>query len=198
MRQYVAACHGFLFVGGEDVAPSRYHESPDPKIGACSHERDALELGLFQEIQRAGKPMLGVCRGLQLINVARGGSLCQDIPSRRPSAICHSNGSSAMAELLHDVDIMEGTRLAHALGATRWTVNSLHHQCVERLGEGLQVSARATGDDLIEAIESTTSGSWILAVQWHPETLWPEPDAGGAGLPWNLNLFRALIEACAG
>lgn len=196
MVRYAELCDGFLFTGGEDVDPQRYKAARHPTVTRTSPQRDDLELGLFREARALGKPILGVCRGLQLINVALGGTLVQDIPSSIPYACTHVTKEEKWAEILHSVAISPGTILSQILGSpAAREVNSLHHQCIDRLGEGLVVSARSTTDDIIEGIESLSGSSWLVAVQWHPEVLWQDSDAGGLGLRWNVSLFEALVRA---
>ena len=195
-RRYVGMCDGFLFAGGEDVHPRLYGETAEPLTTTTCIQRDELELGLLHEITKNGRPVLGICRGLQIINVARGGTLCQDIPTHLRSSVCHSSGNGDWTEISHQVEIVGGSILSSILGDTPRSVNSLHHQCVKKLGQGLQICARAVGDDVIEGVESTGDAPWLLAVQWHPETLWQMTEAEGAGLSWNLDLFKALVRAC--
>ena len=195
VAQYAAMCDGFLFTGGEDIDPSRYGAPRHPTVTRTSSQRDDLELGLFREVIRLGKPILGVCRGLQLINVALGGTLYQDIPSSYAGAGIHVTKEEKWAEILHSVSVSPHTRMEQILGApTEREVNSLHHQCIDRLGEGLVVCARSSADGLIEGVESAPGRPWIVAVQWHPEVLWQDTHAGGLGLLWNLSLFKALVR----
>jgi len=197
LRRYVDTCDGFLFTGGDDIAPSRYGEEPHPTVNASAPERDEMELCLFHEIRSTTKPVLGICRGMQLINVARGGSLIQDIPSSHIESCLHLDPDGARNAQLHEVIATPGSKLAGLIGEHALGVNSQHHQCVHHLGEGLLISARSVGDGIIEGIESTPSAPWCLGVQWHPELLWNSVAEGGAGLTWNLALFKGLINACA-
>ncbi|NBS59573.1 MAG: gamma-glutamyl-gamma-aminobutyrate hydrolase family protein [Betaproteobacteria bacterium] len=132
--------------------------------------------------------MLGICRGIQLINVAFGGTLVQDLPTERSSPVNHDPNAPA-GERCHGIEITPGTRLAGALGATRaLMVNSYHHQAVEQLAPGFAVTARAS-DGVIEAMEFTERNWWCLAVQWHPEDLTADPVSADRGI------FRAFAEA---
>jgi putative glutamine amidotransferase len=154
---------GLLVTGGPDVDPEVYGAARDPRTGPPDPERDALEVGLVREAIHRGMPVLAVCRGLQVVNVAHGGTLCQHVGSH---AVYDRPG-----EAVHEVSLLPGTRLAQVLGRVLETdrvgVNSLHHQGIEVLGADLVASARAVDDDVIEAIEHVRAP--LLGVQWHPE-----------------------------
>jgi putative glutamine amidotransferase len=154
--------------GGHDVDPALYGEVRLPACGPPSPERTDLELRLLSACEARGRPVLGVCGGLQLMNVARGGTLWQDLPSQRPSSTEHTmNGPKTRP--CHDVVVAPGTRLAQIVGAGSLGVNSTHHQAVKELGRGLVASAHAD-DGLIEAIEDPHH-PFFVGVQWHPEAL---------------------------
>ena len=179
-------CDGLLLTGGEDIDPTWYGASPSPLLSPPSKERDLFELALFAVARQRGIPILGVCRGIQLINVALGGSLYQDIPSERPSAVKHRPAGSRDSRS-HSVRLRPGSRGARVLGATSITVNSSHHQAIKELAPGL-VATGWSGDELIEAAESEPGTSWILAVQWHPEEMHADRQAPEHGL------FQALVS----
>jgi putative glutamine amidotransferase len=177
---------GLVVTGGEDVAPDRYEEPAHPTVEA--HEgRDESEITLIREARRRRLPTLAICRGIQVVNVAFGGSLVQDIPSQCPNAINHDPGGSRDARV-HEVIVESKSRLAHALGGDRLTTNSFHHQALARVSDELCVTARAT-DGIIEGAESADDSWWMLAVQWHPEELTNTPES------WDRNLFSAFAEA---
>jgi putative glutamine amidotransferase len=176
---------GLLLTGGEDVAPARYGASPHPALGAVHEGRDATELALVAEARRRDMPVLAICRGIQLLNVALGGTLVQDIAAQRPSEVAHDVADRAAR--VHAVTVAEGSRLREALGAPRLLVNSLHHQAVDRVAEVLRVTARAE-DGLIEGLEAADDGWWALAVQWHPEELVDSADG------WDRGLFAAFAR----
>ena len=177
---------GLVITGGEDVAPDRYDEAPHPTVQA--HEgRDESEIALILEAQRRRLPTLAICRGIQVVNVALGGSLVQDIPSQCPNALDHDPGGNRDARV-HEVQVDPESRLARALGAERLMTNSFHHQALARVASALCVTARAT-DGIIEGTESADAEWWMLAVQWHPEELINTPD------PWDRNLFAAFAGA---
>jgi putative glutamine amidotransferase len=164
--------------GGVDVDPARYGESVLEDGGVeVDAERDALDFRLFEEARRSGAPVLGICRGLQVVNVALGGTLVQDIPSERPSPVVHARSKKEeKTRRDHSVSIAPGTRLAAIAGVPEAAVNSRHHQAIGRLAPGLAVSALAP-DGLPEAVEET-GANWLVAVQWHPENLGGDPGSG--------------------
>ena len=176
---------GLLLSGGEDVDPALYRE-PGPALGPIDRGRDLMEIALFARAREMGLPVLAICRGLQLVNVALGGSLWQDLPSDRPGTVGHAGGS-ARTERSHAVRVEPGSLLAGALGAERLAVNSFHHQGVRELADGLAATAWAE-DGLIEGIEGVTDDHWLLGVQWHPEEMHGERGAPDAGL------FAALVR----
>ena len=170
--------------GGADIDPRSYGAVPHPRCDRTDRERDRVEVALAKWALEDDKPVLGVCRGMQLINIAAGGTLYQDIAEEFPGAIKHDYfpyGGQTFARdfLAHDVNVAEGTRLAQLVGAGPLRVNSMHHQGVRELGQGLVVTASAP-DGLIEAIEGD-GDRYLVAVQWHPEAL-TDHDARTRGL----------------
>lgn len=178
---------GLLLTGGEDIHPECYGGEPSPRLHPPSRERDLFELALFATGRQRELPILGICRGIQLINVALGGTLYQDLPSERPGAVAHDPGSQRDVRS-HAIELAPGSRAAEALGGTAFTVNSFHHQAVNRLAGGL-VASGWSADGLIEAVESPADAPWLLAVQWHPEEMLADVRAPERGL------FRALVAA---
>ena len=179
---------GLLLTGGSDVDPALYGEARQPTLKRVIPERDAFEIALCHEALRRDLPVLAICRGQQVLNVALGGTLHQDIASQVPAAIEHV-GKGARWDTTHDVELLPGTRLRSILGNQTLAVNSFHHQAVKQVAEGLVVSARSPVDGVIEGLESRCHG-FCLAVQWHPE------DFVGRG-PAFEPLFSALVEACS-
>ncbi len=176
---------GLVLTGGEDMDPAWYGAEPSPAANPPSRERDLFELALFACARQRELPILGVCRGIQVINVALGGTLFQDLPSERPGPVDHNapgprNGRS------HEVRLAPGSRAAQALGGGIVSVNSFHHQAVRDLAPAL-VASGWTDDGLIEAVETDEGAPWVLAVQWHPEEMYAEASAPDGGL------FRALV-----
>jgi len=179
---------GLLLTGGSDVDPSLYGEEPHPKLGRVIRERDDFELALCRDAFRRDLPTLAICRGHQVLNVATGGTLVQDLPSEVSGGGDHDRRSERW-ERAHDVRILQGTRLRAILGRETVAVNSFHHQAVERLGEGVVVSALSTRDQIIEGIEMP-GRRFVLGVQWHPEVFWDQPEGFGA-------LFEAFVGEAA-
>jgi len=177
---------GLVLSGGEDVEPSLYRQPRSPECGESNIERDRTEIALVKAARERRMPLLAICRGPQLLNVALGGTLIQDIPSEVPNALPHEVRDDRAARV-HEVDIDEGSLIADALGATHITVNSLHHQSVRDVAPGLKVTARAP-DGIIEGLESESGDWWVMAVQWHPEEMNDSPE------PWDRGLFRAFAN----
>jgi putative glutamine amidotransferase len=180
---------GVLFTGGEDVDPELYGAQPSPHLNPPSRERDLFELALFAAARQRELPILGICRGIQLVNVALGGTLFQDLPTERAGPVDH-NPPSSRAERAHAVRLAQGSRAAEALGALSVRVNSFHHQAVRDLAPSL-IASGWTEDGLVEAVETGPDAPWLLAVQWHPEEMHAEARAPEHGL------FRALVERAA-
>jgi putative glutamine amidotransferase len=165
---YVRELDALVLQGGADVAPQSYGEAPLHPDWAGDRVRDLYEIDLFWEFVIQQKPVLGICRGAQLINVAMGGSLYQDIGTQVETAMRHVD-LDAYDEHHHEIGIVPGTRLAALYpGLAHARVNSIHHQSVRRLGSGLAVEARAPADNVVEAIR-WDGGSYVVGVQWHPE-----------------------------
>jgi putative glutamine amidotransferase len=178
---------GLLLTGGEDLDPAWYGEDPSPHLDPPSRERDLFELALFAVARQRRLPILGICRGIQLINVALGGNLFQDLPAERPGGVEHrSPGPRDLRS--HRIRLLPGSRVAQALGTAQVTVNSSHHQAIKQLASGI-VASGWSDDELIEAVESPPGSPWLLAVQWHPEEMHRD-----AGAPEH-GLFAALVEA---
>jgi putative glutamine amidotransferase len=168
LDDYAAALDGLVLQGGNDVAPENYGETPQHVDWHGDRIRDRYELELIGAFVKAGKPVLGVCRGFQLINVMYGGTLLQDIATQRPTSASHRD-VSVYEHHLHAVDLVPGTRLAALYpGVSRVVTNSIHHQGIKDLAPGFIVEARCPEDGMIEAIRGA-GPSYIAAVQWHPE-----------------------------
>ncbi|HEX8392697.1 MAG TPA: gamma-glutamyl-gamma-aminobutyrate hydrolase family protein [Longimicrobium sp.] len=180
---------GVFIAGGVDVDPASYGAERHALCGRTDLARDYVELMFARWALEDGKPVMGVCRGQQVINVAAGGTLVQDCAELFPGAIKHDyfpGAGWARDYLAHEIRIAPGSRLQAALGDTAM-VNSMHHQAIDRLGEGLIASAWAP-DGLVEALEGTREGQFLVGVQWHPEML-IDTDAG------TRKLFEDFIEA---
>ena len=185
IKRLVDACDGFLIPGGRDIEPSRYGARRKMHTHRSSKARDKMEEVLIPAIIASGKPVLGICRGMQSINVVLGGTLHQDINAEHPASASHVQPRPWNMPS-HMLNLVEGSKLEHIVGAPRIGVNSLHHQSVAQLGEGLVVSAVAD-DGIIEGIEHEGE-PFIVGVQWHPERMWRRR-------PHSKRLFAALVEA---
>jgi putative glutamine amidotransferase len=162
---------GLLLLGGGDLHPTTYGQEPNTRVYGVDDDRDDYELALTRAAIERGMPILAICRGHQVLNVALGGTLDQHITDR-PDSVGHGLPGVEDGEQLHTIDVVVGTRLAEAMGAHHATVSSQHHQAVEEVGEGLRVVARAP-DGVIEGIElapdNDNAEPWVVGVQWHPE-----------------------------
>lgn len=190
LREIFARLDGLLLSGGGDIDPARYGESPHPALGTISPARDHAEVLLAQWAVQADKPLLCICRGIQVLNVALGGSLIQDIPGQVAGALQHNFDSVRVPheQIAHPVEIEPGSRLADALGTLTAQVNSWHHQALARVASPLHVVARAP-DGIIEAVEIPHQ-RFIVGVQWHPEWLYDTQ-------PEMLRLFQTFVRAAS-
>ena len=186
--RFISVCDGFLFTGGVDIDPARYGEEMSERCGKICHDRDEAEFFAFKRIldSKEEKPILGICRGSQLINTALGGTLYQDIPSEIETTLIHRQGEPHSAPS-HEVNITEGTPLASLFGEKRAPVNSLHHQSTKKLGEGLCIMARAD-DGVIEAAYMP-SRKFLWAIQWHPERSFDTDER-------SRKIFGSFVDAC--
>lgn len=178
---------GLVLTGGEDVDPAEFDQVPHPAAGEPHRLRDSYELALARAACDQRIPTLAICRGAQVINIALGGTLVQDIPSQRATAGEH-DPAGKRAERVHHVRIEPDSLLADIVGARSITTNSSHHQAVDRVASGLRVVARSD-DGIIEALEPSDSAWWMIAVQWHPEELTVTPE------DWDRRLFAAFADA---
>lgn len=177
---------GLLLTGGADVHPSEFGEEVAPFCGNIDRERDIVELNLLRWAMREQMPILGICRGIQMLNVAAGGTLYQDIAAQIPDALRHEHAQGdSHNPLVHSIEIEPQSRLARAFDATRLDVNSRHHQSVKQVAPGFRVVARAP-DGIVEGIESL-NGDFALGVQFHPEDL-IDDDAR------MLRLFKEFVD----
>jgi putative glutamine amidotransferase len=177
---------GLLLSGGVDVDPALYGRPRHPKLGRVDRARDDFELALTRHALRRDLPVLAICRGQQVLNVAAGGTLVQDIPSELAGALRHE-AAGRRTRRSHAVEVAAGSTLASILGKGPLRVNSFHHQAIDRLGDGLTVTGRSE-DGVIEAVEMRER-AFVVAVQWHPESFWNEADSFQP-------LFDAHAAAC--
>ena len=185
LNEFINICDGFLFSGGCDIAPERYGERPSMLCGESQPYRDEFELSIFERAYRSGKPIMGICRGEQLINVALGGTLYQDIPSEVNTSLLHSQSEPKHLPS-HRVLVKEGTPLYELLGKEFIAANSFHHQAVKELGKNLEIMA-LSDDGIVEAVY-LRGEQYIRAYQWHPERLSYSDDK-------NKMLFEDFIKA---
>jgi putative glutamine amidotransferase len=176
---------GILLAGGGDISLEHYRGKEHPRLEGVDQLRDSIELRLLNSAIQDGKPFLGICRGIQIVNVGLGGTLYSHIPDQLPSAIDHTYPGNMRTVLVHEVKVEEGTRFAEILEEPILKVNSLHHQGLKDIAAGLRISGFAP-DGLVEAVE-LTNHPFGLAVQWHPENLTDQ-------LP-TRNLFQAFVES---
>lgn len=186
LDQLVDLADAVVLPGGAfDIDPALYGEPKHERCGELKPERTNLERALLTRAEARGLPVLGVCGGMQLINVVRGGALWQDLGAQAPSPLAHQQ-AAPKDQPAHEVDVVAGTVLGRVVAVARLPVNSTHHQAVKRVGDGLVVSARAT-DGLVEGIEDP-SRPFLVGVQWHPESMREAPQRA---------IYRALVDAAA-
>lgn len=177
---------GFVLTGGSDFPAALYGGEPHPAMSKVIPERDAFEFALAETLLESDLPLLGICRGMQLINVAAGGTIYAHTLDALPGARDHRDGRP-LVDIAHEVRIEPGTRLAEICAAESLSVNSMHHQAIDRLAPGWRVSANAP-DGVIEAIEKDRA-FFAVGIQWHPEQLAPND-------PASRRIFASFIEAC--
>ena len=190
LRALFERLDGVLVPGGVDLDPSAFGEPRHPLCGRVDADRDHVELAVTRWAIEDRKPLFGLCRGLQIINVALGGTLYQDIQAQRPNSIKHDffpNAGFARDYLAHDVDLAAGSRLRDLLGGASLPVNSMHHQAIKDVAPGLAVSAVAP-DGVVEAVELDRGDQFLLGVQWHPERIAEKQ-------PEQFRLFERFVGA---
>lgn len=195
IAQVMKSCDGLLLPGSPaDVDPQKFDAARDPKTAAADHQREDADELCLQDAHNMRKPILGICYGLQSLNVWRTGTLLQHIES----PVRHSRPDDAPKSVwvTHPVVVAAGSKLAGIVanvnqnGSPKITVNSSHHQAVEKPGDGLKVVARSPEDGVIEAVENASPEHFVIAVQWHPERSFEEDEPSKA-------IFRALVDAAA-
>lgn len=180
---------GILFSGGIDLQPSLYGEQKIPETDELDPQLDTFEMTLANWALQEDIPILGICRGMQLLNVFLGGSLYQDITSQRPGSLEHRRRDLPRTELTHTVTVEEGSLMEKILGARQIWVNSLHHQSIKEPGKGVSITGRA--DDGVAELMEVHGHRFVLGVQGHPEEIY-------GTVPVFAGLFRAFVCACAG
>lgn len=184
-------CDAILFAGGNDIDPSMFGEELHPTVKDISKLRDAVELRLMRWSVEDDRPILGVCRGMELLNIVRGGDLYQDIPSMLPDATDHNLSSAAkdIEHIAHVLRLEPGSRFAGIIGKGTLGTNTHHHQAIREVGEGLRAVAWSE-DGVIEAIEAEGK-PFVIGVQSHPESMWPK-----AAPEWR-NFFQEFVDQAA-
>jgi putative glutamine amidotransferase len=177
---------GLVLTGGGDIDPARYGQKAHEKVRSVNVERDTTEASLVEAAKARGTPVLAICRGIQMLNVALGGTLVQDIPSQIGTTVAHDE-DTPRDQRSHEISIDADSLIARAVGTTRCRVNSFHHQSVDQVAPGMHVTARSP-DGVIEGIEPDHDDWWVLAVQWHPEEMTRSPE------PWDRGLFKAFAD----
>ncbi len=186
LRALFARLDGLLLAGGVDIHPKQFGEDVLPACGEIDAARDETELDLARWALAGEKPVFGICRGIQLLNVAAGGSLYQDLAAQRVTNVKHDYPVRQAQLLAHPVELEPGSRVAQALGVARLEVNSLHHQAVKEVAPGLRVAGRSP-DGIVEALEGTDH-RFVVGVQFHPEWLIDED-------PRMVRLFQEFVAS---
>ncbi|MCZ8521680.1 MULTISPECIES: gamma-glutamyl-gamma-aminobutyrate hydrolase family protein [Paenibacillus] len=184
-RELIDLCDGLIFSGGEDVDPSLYGQEPHAALGPLFPQRDRTELEAVRYALQTNKPLLAICRGVQVLNVALGGTLYQDLPSEYPGAAAHMQHGEARGKATHSVYIAENSLLWSIFRHNQVRVNSLHHQAIRQAAPGLTVTATSP-DGVIEGVE-LGEHPFAVGVQWHPESM-------TASDPFMRRLFRELVK----
>lgn len=184
IEDFVSLCDGFLFCGGNDVTPLLFGQEPKQGIGKTDLSLDLFQIRMMKAVLASQKPVLAICRGMQILNIACGGTVYQDLRNLDFEPINHMQTSISRKDISHKVFFADKSKLSQLLGSFAYT-NSFHHQAIDKLGDQLIVSG-CTGDDVIEAIEMP-SHPFVIGVQWHPECM--------LNTPSNMKLlFHALIH----
>lgn len=183
INKYIDMCHGFLFSGGADINPIYYHKEPHKNLGSTNSRLDDYQITLCKAILKEDKAFLGICRGMQVLNVALGGTLFQDL-DEIPQATYKHVQNGKRYDLCHKVFFKKHSLLDEIFGEEIY-INSFHHQCIDSLGQGLEIIAKAK-DDVVEAVH-IKDRNFVLGVQWHPEMLLSHSDS-------MLPLFKKFIE----
>jgi putative glutamine amidotransferase len=185
MQELIGRVSGVCLSGGPDIHPSAYGQDEDPALGPTWKDLDDAELAVARAAFDSGLPILAICRGAQALNIARSGTLFQDLPIRFGEKVVRHRRGHGQPNISHPVEVAEGSVLARALGTTELVVNSFHHQASDQVGRGLRAVAWSP-DGVIEGIEAP-SRDFVVGVQWHAEAMEDEPAE---------RLFEAFVEAC--
>lgn len=183
---YIKKVKGVIFSGGIDVDPLLFGEEPQPGLGEINPERDRFEMMLIKAALEAKRAILGICRGIQILNIACGGTVLQHIPGNIEKPLKHSQ-SAPKWHPTHTVSVAEGTLLGKIIGTGKTLVNSFHHQAVKKVADGFKISA-VSCDGVIEAIENP-GYRFVMGVQWHPECMYTHDEK-------TRKLFEAFVNSC--
>ena len=185
-EEYCQSFDGFVFTGGQDIDPAYFGQKKLPQCGYQAPLRDQQEIFMARRLRALDKPVLGICRGIQVLNAALGGTLYQDLPTQYPSAVVHRQ-EKPYGLPHHQVSITPGSHIHQLIGQAHISVNSVHHQAVWETAPGFNVTATAE-DGIIEAIEAPDA-RFFLGVQWHPEHMWQDYASGRA-------IWKGFVDAC--
>ncbi|WP_405099551.1 gamma-glutamyl-gamma-aminobutyrate hydrolase family protein [Oceanobacillus sp. FSL H7-0719] len=188
MEQIAVKLDGLYLTGGDDIDPLYFNEEPHPKLGAFNPKRDAFEMAMTKNMLEKNKPVLGVCKGAQILNLAASGDMYQDIYAQINEPLLQHSQKAPSYAAVHQVELTEGSLIHQLAGQQNIRVNSFHHQANRKPGKGFIVSGKSS-DGVVEAIESKEH-RFALGVQWHPEML------GTAGDVPSKNIYRGFITAC--
>ncbi|GIP33434.1 gamma-glutamyl-gamma-aminobutyrate hydrolase family protein [Paenibacillus sp. J2TS4] len=184
-----ATIDGLLSSGGKDIDPTLFGEEPHPRLGEVSPERDRFESMMIARMLQLDKPILGICRGCQILNVVQGGDMYQDIHAQHEQTLLQHQQVAPRYHGSHYIDVCEGSLLHQITGSLRYKVNSYHHQAVRKMADGFEICARAS-DGIVEAFASVKH-RFVIGVQWHPENLLRKEDI------YSQKLFEAFVQACS-
>lgn len=187
IEQLAHMVDGVIFSGGGDIDPELFDEDPHPRLGEVTPCRDLFELALVKELLKLDKPIFGICRGLQILNVAFGGNVFQDMHTVSAKPLIQHNQKAPASYASHYIEVVEGSLLEKITKTDRFKVNSFHHQSAKYVPKSLKISA-STNDGVIEAIESPTR-KFVLGVQWHPEA------TAACGDIFSQRIFRKFVES---
>ena len=187
-RQIIDMIDGLYLTGGFDIDPTFFAEEPHPNLGKINRIRDEFEIEFIKNVRRANKPILAVCRGCQILNIAMGGDMYQDIYHQMDTPLLQHQQNAINSHASHFVHVLPNSLLYNLVGNDKIKVNSRHHQANRNLGKDL-ITSGTSSDGVIEAIESSTD-SFLLGLQWHPENM------AATGDKTSLNIYHGFIQAC--
>jgi putative glutamine amidotransferase len=191
VERLVGIAHGLVLTGGEDVDPALYGQAPHPALDSVNVARDQVELAALRAALARGIPVLAICRGIQLLNVALGGTLYQDLPSQRAGDLLHEQ-SAPVGHRWHHATVEAGSGIEQIVGTRELFINSFHHQGIDRLAPSLRAVVWAS-DGLVEGVEGKDH-PWLYGVQWHPER--GEAESPADERDPDRRLFWAFVQAC--